>query len=425
MTKYSETDILMDNGQLQKILNKPRTSRQVLVLLHRWAGLLLAMFLFIAGSTGAIISWDHELDAWLNPHLFKRQSEGEPASPLLLADQLEASNSRLLVTWLPLSLEPDENLGLGVKGRLDPATGKAFDLPFNQIALDPVNGEIRGARLWGDISFSRENFIPFLYKLHYSMHIPDAFGLELGILFMGILAIVWAIDCFIALWISFPHPQTWRKSFIFRWRQGNYKLNFDLHRSGGVWLWVPLLILAVTAISMNLKQEVMRPLVSAFSTLTPDPFSLRIPNPQDEPIEPAITRQETIQLANAEAKKRNWTIPPGGLYYDTQHGFYGVTFHEPGQDHANFGLGNPWLYFDGQSGTYLGERIPGNGSVGDVFLEAQFPLHSGRILGLTGRILVSLLGVVVAILSVTGIIIWQRKRLAQARIIHNKISSSG
>jgi uncharacterized iron-regulated membrane protein len=27
----------------------------------------LAAFLFVSGLTGAVISWDHELDEWLNP----------------------------------------------------------------------------------------------------------------------------------------------------------------------------------------------------------------------------------------------------------------------------------------------------------------------------------------------------------------------
>ena len=52
--------------------------RSFLVVMHRWAGLFLAGFLFISGLTGAIISWDHELDEWLNPQLFKAQSEGDP-----------------------------------------------------------------------------------------------------------------------------------------------------------------------------------------------------------------------------------------------------------------------------------------------------------------------------------------------------------
>lgn len=419
MKKLVEPDFPADIGQQEKQSLKLRASRRILTLLHRWAGLFLAVFLFISGLTGAIISWDHELDEWLNPQLFMRQSEGDSLSPLTLADQLEASDPRILITWLPLSLESDQNLGLIVTGRTDPRTGKSFELGFNQIALDPVNGEVCGSRMWGEISLSRENFLPFLYKLHYSMHIPDVFDIELGVLFMGILAIVWCIDCFIAVWISFPNFQAWRKSFAFRWRQGNYKLNFDLHRSGGVWLWGLLLILAITAVSMNLRLEVTRPIVAFFSELTPDPFAMRTPNPHDEPIEPAIGRHEIIQLASAEAKKRNWDTPLGGMFYEPEFGIYGVTFHEPGHDHASFGLGNSWLYFDGQDGAYLGDRIPGSGSAGDIFLAAQFPLHSGRILGLPGRIMVSILGLLVATLSITGIIIWQRKRWARTRIINS------
>jgi uncharacterized iron-regulated membrane protein len=49
-------------------------------------------------------------------------------------------------------------------------------------------------------------------------------------------------------------------------------------------------------------------------------------------------------------------------------------------------------------------------------VQAQFPLHSGRIVGLPGRILISIMGLVVAALSVTGVVIWWRKRRARLRI---------
>ena len=62
----------------------------------------------------------------------------------------------------------------------------------------------------------------------------------------------------------------------------------------------------------------------------------------------------------------------------------------------------------------LGERQPWKGTAADIFVQAQFPLHSGRILGLPGRILISLMGIVVAMLSVTGVIIWWRKRASRA-----------
>ncbi|UJP06685.1 MAG: PepSY domain-containing protein, partial [Nitrosomonas sp.] len=119
MKKPLETTLIDNLQQSGKSDTKTRTARHVLTLLHRWAGLSLAVFLFIAGFTGAIISWDHELDEWLNPQLFERQSQGETLPPLMLADHLEKTDPRILITWLPLSIESDQNLGLAVIGRPD------------------------------------------------------------------------------------------------------------------------------------------------------------------------------------------------------------------------------------------------------------------------------------------------------------------
>ena len=88
-------------------------------------------------------------------------------------------------------------------------------------------------------------------------------------------------------------------------------------------------------------------------------------------------------------------------------------FFAPGDDHGAAGVGPPYLYFDGGDGRFLGDRVPWQGTAADIFVQAQFPLHSGRILGLPGRILISLMGIVVAALSVTGVVIWARKRRAR------------
>ncbi len=396
--------------------------RKYLVTLHRWFGLTMAVFLFISGLTGAVISWDHELDEWLNPALFHAHNKGVVQAPLTLANKLEQDQPGWMVNYVPLNIEPGHTLGMSVSARPDPATGKASKLDFNQIALNPVTGEIQGQREWGAVSLSRENLLPFLYKLHYSMHIPDAWGLELGILFMGVIAIIWVLDNFIALWISFPNYKSWRKSFAFRWQQGGHKLNFDLHRSGGVWVWLLLLMLAITSVSMNLNFQVMRPIVEIFSTLSPSPFASRAPRPEDEPLVPGISRENILDIARAEAKQRGWSAPAGAVFYSPAFGLYGVGFFEAGNDHGDGGLGNPWLYFDGKDGSPAGENIPGTGSAGDIFMQAQFPLHSGRILGLPGRILVSLMGAVVAMLSITGIVIWLRKR--QSRRVDQKVRNS-
>ena len=392
--------------------------RPPLVVLHRWFGLAAALFLFISGLTGALISWDHELDAWLNPQLFHAASgtQQQPAharSGLELASLVEAQDRRVRVNYTLTALEPGHTALMSVEGRLDPATGKPHDLGYNQVAVDPVTGIVQGKRQWGEVSLARENLLPFLYKLHYTMHIPDGWGIQFGVWLMGIIGIVWFFDCFIALYLSFPKLRSWRKSLAFRWQDKGHKLNFDLHRSGGVWVWLLLLILAVTSISMNLQTQVMRPLVAKFSTLSPNAFDSRTPQPPEKPVEPLLTREQAVALAKTEAAKRGWTLPAGGVFYSSGYGLYGVGFFEADNDHGDGGLGNAWLYFDGRDGSPAGGVIPGTGSAGDIFLQAQFPLHSGRILGLPGRIMISAMGLMVAMLSATGLIIWLRKRRAR------------
>ncbi|HQQ74659.1 MAG TPA: PepSY-associated TM helix domain-containing protein, partial [Pseudomonadales bacterium] len=152
--------------------------RQLLVLLHRWFGLFTAVFLFISGLTGAIISWDHELDEWLNPALFNSDTPGERQPPLVLANQLEAIDPRLQISFLPLHHEEGHALTVFVDRLIEPTTGRLYDTGFNQLGLNPVAGAVQDSREWGVISLSRENLLPFLYKLHYSMHIPDGFTIE-------------------------------------------------------------------------------------------------------------------------------------------------------------------------------------------------------------------------------------------------------
>ena len=387
--------------------------RALLVLLHRWLGLGTAMFLFIAGATGAVISWDHELDAWLNPELHDARSAGAPKSVLELAARVEQADPRVRVTFMPLSVQPGQAFTVFVAPRLDPATGNPFEPGYNQVALDPVTAEIQARREWGAVSLSRENLLPFLYKLHYTMHIPAGGGIELGTWLMGLVGIVWVFDTLIALSISFPKPDQWRRSFAFRISARRHKLTFDLHRSGAMWVYLLVLMLAVTSVAMNLREQVVRPAVSLFSDLTPSPFATRSPAPVNQPIEPVVTPERLLQLAAARATQAGISAPPGGLFLSPELGLWGVGFYQPGADHGDGGLGNPWFYFDSRTGEPAGADIPGTGSAGDIFLQSMFPLHSGRVLGLPGRVLMSAMGVLVAMLSVTGVFIWWRKRVAR------------
>ncbi len=399
-------------------------------LIHRYAGLFTAAFLFVSGVTGAVISWDHELDDLLNPGLMESHTPGRARPPLALAQAIEAKYPLLRVTYLPLHAQPGRALAIGVAPKIDPATGALAKLDFNQVFIDPVSGAELGRREWGAVwPITKATFVSFLYKLHYTLHIPAMWGIDRwGVWLMGGVAVIWMLDSFVGFYLTLPvrrkaapaatpraHKSWWRRwqpAWAVRWRAGGARLNFDLHRAFSLWAWALLFILAFTAFSLNLYSEVFYPVLKTVSSVTPGPFDVTAPAAPGHPREPALSYQAILEKSRAEAAARGWAEPAGGVFYSPEFGIYGVSFFQPGDDHGAGGVGPPYLYYDG-AGKLLGERKPWQGTAADIFVQAQFPLHSGRILGLPGRILISLMGIVVAMLSVTGVIIWWRKRGAR------------
>ncbi len=390
--------------------------RKLLVHLHRWAGLFMAVFLAVAGLTGSVIAWEHELDRWLNPTFHRVAPFAGDALPATeIARRVEATHPQLRVSYLPLAAPAGQTLVVMVEPRLDPATGQPYPLDFDQMALHPATAAVQGKRLWGRASLAREDIVPFLYKLHHTLFLPRAWGVDWGVWFLGAVALLWTLDCFIALWLSFPRWAAWRKSLSFRWSRGGQVLNFDLHRSGGVWTWALMLVLAVTSVAMNLHDEVMEPVVNLFSRTSPSPFDERPRRSAQQSAQPpAVGREAIVQAARTEGLRRGWSDPPGFLSYRAAFGLYGVDFYVPGISRP--GLGPPRLYFDGDTGALVGQRVPGEGSAGDLFMRLQFPLHSGRIAGVPGRVVVTLLGVAVTVLSVTGVVLWLIRRSARRRL---------
>ena len=412
--------------------------RYVMTLLHRWVGLAIATFLFVAGLTGAVISWDHELDDWLNSDLHTATSRGSAKASLDLAALIEARDPRVQVVRLPLEPEPGETLDVIVMPKVDPATGRLYEPGYNQVFLDPATGMEVGRREWGQAwPITRQTLVSFLYKLHYTLHVPEMWGLDrLGIWLMGGIAVLWTIDCFVGIYLTLPARKPVRpdqpaavrrelaKGWWARWKPAwrikttgsAYRINFDLHRAFSLWTWGLLFVLAFTAFSLNLYREVFLPVMSTVSQVTPTPFNQRTPSPKQQPITPTITYAQILDQARAEGAKRGWIDPVGALGYNQRYGIYSARFFQPGDDHGSAGVGPAMLFYDGQDGRYLGDRQPWVGTAADIFVQAQFPVHSGRILGLPGRILISLMGLVVAMLSVTGVVIWWRKRAARVSV---------
>ena len=410
--------------------------RSLFVVGHRCFGLIIAAFLFVAGTTGALISWDHELDEWLNPHLFEVASRGAHLDALELARRIEADDPRRRVVFLPFFHEEGRAAAVGVTGRVEEANKRQYEIGHNQVFIDTVTGRIVGQRDWGKVALDREHLLPFLYKLHYSLHIPEIDGIDRwGIWLMGLVGIVWLFDCFVGFYLTLPRRraphaivegpagarsywQRWRPAWRIKRSASSYRLNLDLHRAFGLWLWLLLAAVAFTSIAMNLQFEVVRPVLQTMSPLTPSPFEMRTPRSRHEPVEPKLGYRVVVEAARREADARGWVEPPGYAFYAVSFGVYAVGFFPPDHDpHGSGGMGVKTIYVDGVNGRILGDQVPWRGTAADVFMQLQFPIHSGRIAGIPGRMLISAMGLAVALLSVTGVVIWAKKRARRRRAV--------
>lgn len=314
--------------------------RRALILWHRWVGLVIAGFLIVSGLTGAVISWDHELDAVLNPHLTEARAAGPALPPLELAAAIEARDPRVRVSWVPLGLEPGHAYAFGVDPKVDSATRRLLEPGYNEVFLDPATGAELRRREWGAVwPITSETFVSFLYVLHYSLHLPEFWGIDLwGMWLLGGVAILWTVDCFVGFYLTTPPqrraaPRGWWARWQPAWRVKTagsaYRINFDLHRALGLWTWALLFILAFTAFSLNLYREAFYPLMSLVSEVTPDPFDVREPRDKHDPIAPALGYAEVIAKAQPEAGARGWDEPAGGAFYSQEYGIFGVGFFRP------------------------------------------------------------------------------------------------
>lgn len=405
--------------------------REFWTVVHRWLGLTAALFLIVAGATGAVISWDHEIDEWLNADLMETSGRGALQDPLALAAAVEAHDPRAEVAYMTLALEEGHAASFLVRPRQNPATGQPYVLDYNNVFVDPVTAQVTGVRDSKSLALSTRNLMPWLRHLHESLHMPAFWGSDRwGFWLMGGIALMWLIDSFVALYLTLPRRlaaartaraaqparswwQRWQPSWVVRWRAGGYKLNFDLHRAGGLWVWLIIIVVSFTSFSLNLYREVFYPVMSQISTTTPGPYETIKPAPWGSFIQPQIGFAQAIEIARAEGVRLGLEHPPSGIWYGGDFPFYNISFFDPSNEMGAMGMGLSNIYVSADNGEVLGNYRPWHGTAADVFVQLQLPLHSGRILGLPGRIMMSIMGVMVVMLSVTGIVIWERKRRAR------------
>jgi len=381
--------------------------------LHRWCGLAIALFVAITALTGSLIAFEHELDAWLNPALFKT-GDTRPALPFdTLLARIESQDGRIRVTQLPLDTPP----GQASEAQVEARPGAAVD--FDRLFVDPASGRILGTRKWGAWNWDRAHLMPWLNRFHRNLALPGPWGGRL----LGWVSVAWLLISLAGVYLTLPTRggRPWRAAWRMSPGARGLKLVNDLHRTIGLWTLAVALPIAFTGIYLGLGNEVFKPIASLFGPVSPHPVATRAPVSAPSPA-PPISPLQSVVLARALLPEGTRDYEPWYFGHLASRGMYRVAFKEKDLRESALRVRYEQVFIDDRTGELAGRFGYASGTPVDRFLVWQYPVHSGKVLGPLGRALVALGGALIALLCVVGVMRYGM-RTAAPRMSSNTASA--
>ena len=390
-------------------LAKLKARRKLWLDVHLYLGLIAGAILAVVGLTGGILVFYQEMQAVLNPELAVVSTSPENRKQLhglgdivAAAESAKPQGSRFFKVYYPrkpditykfLYYVRDENLANNGDGYY--------------IFVDPYSAQVQGIQLWHPKErYWGRPLVSFLMQLHWCLLL----GKQVGGTLNAVIAAVSIISLLTGLIVWWPLTGKFKQALTFKRHAGAARFNFDLHKTTGFYSAIVLLTVLFSGIYLVLPERV-NVLVKLFSPIErPDAYSTipltihsRPPQAGQQPIS-ASAVEAIVQKRYPAGRLWMLNAPknPADVYTVMKNDVSEISRFTGYRDFA----------IDQYSGEILRVYDRSTGSGGDVFLDWQWPLHSGHAFGWPGRILVFLSGLACPVLFVTGIIRWRQKARA-------------
>lgn len=367
-------------GFASNLVHHPRKLwlRRALFQIHLWLGVLLSLYIIVIGFSGSVLVWEDELQS----RAFRRQPYA--ATHVLPASQIVATVTAAYPKEpLYYLMWPQENA------------------PVYTAYLHTANKGQHILRLnatTGEIVPIRGGFIDWMHDLHIYLLMGQT-GFIVNCV-MGIGLLVLSISGVVLWW---PGIRAWARGFYVNLRAGWKRINFDTHNAIGIWTLLIVSWWGFTAIDFLFPAQVMK----AVSFISPAKAMRQPVAPKPQHVGAPVTLQviaDRSNQLNPSAFLSGVSIPdaPGENYVaymdspapgDFSHRFI-HTFAADGQ------LLSTWHYGEKQT-------------LGDWILWLVYPLHFGTLWGTGVKVVWSVLGMSLPILSITGLLMYWNRYLGK------------
>ncbi|MDV6330734.1 PepSY-associated TM helix domain-containing protein [Asticcacaulis sp. 201] len=373
----------------QKRQTPPQYHRTVddmqIKIIHRYISLIFATLWAFQALTGCLIVFRWELD-----------DAGVPGKHVTFDRHAMGARLDALVS------EPDTQVSSvwAATGR-----GDRFDIFYSRAGQDRtlrVDGHGKTLRDRNNATLSDGNIYDRLSDLHMALMLGDA-----GRAFLGFSGLLLLSNLALGLKLAWPRAGQWMKALRAPKGKTAMPLLYGWHRTLGLWLCVPA-ILTVTAGALLAFDDGLASLLKA-----------DIPQPQT----PRTVFEDKVGRVIAPSQALNAALDtyPGA----TLSGFstpkdkapwYRVRLRAAGEMPRIWGMTT--VYIDAGDGhvlnTYDARQTHGPAR---MLLDTLYPLHTGQIGGVAGRIVQLLIGLWLTSMIGLGISLWwTRKRLMKQPI---------
>lgn len=366
------------------------TFKKVTGKIHLWLGLSSGLIIVFLGITGCILAFEQEIKSVTQPYRYTKVT----SQPVLPPSRLQQIAVAALPGKIPHSVAY-------------PANGKSAQVIFYHddpayyysVYINPYTGQVL------KVKDENADFFRIVVMGHFYLWLPPAIGQPI----VATATLIFLIMLISGLILWWPKNRAARKQrFSVKWTASFKRKNYDLHNVLGFYVtWIAIFI-AVTGLvwgfqwfakSLYFTASGGRELVQYYESYSKKPAAALAAT------EPAIDK--IWRNMNA--------LYPGAAQ---------IEVHIPNSDSAAIeAVANPqagtywksdYRYFDQYTLTEIDvNHVYGRfdkASVADKMMRMNYDVHTGAVLGITGKVMAFFASLVAASLPITGFLIWKGRR---------------
>jgi uncharacterized iron-regulated membrane protein len=356
--------------------------RKALFQVHLWIGTIIGLFIIAICISGSVLVFEQDLlnDA---PQLPDASTAG-PASWDQMVSSAQSANPGSRLASIDMRSANRRVVPIGLS-----AHERNLVVYVDSVTNQVLKQEDLDKKHW---------FVETMLALHTQLAMGDNGAVAIGV--FGALLFVMAMIGIVLWW---PGVRGWKRALRVNFRGRWVGINFDLHRTFGFWCFLLVAMWGLTGAYFIFP----KPFESGIKLFSPMPTLAQLPASDWKPGDPILSAGALIQRAQSLYPQDKLAY----LFMNTS-GPQGLVkvFMSPDPSVPMEQLEDV-VAIHPATGAILSNTSSARWTKGERFSLAVYSVHFGDLGGIAMQILWALLGLVPAVLVITGYVMWWQRTL--------------